>query len=424
MTTPPSVAASQDGTPTPTHHRQCEYLMPIRVGGIAAPCTCGFDEAIPAAPTPSSETPQEEPTLQRHPSYRCQYAELDLQCVLVWDHSGDHLLSESPAVVPSDAPDERLRELAPTLRDVQRINDARKKRWHEGGEREWSVLEWAGAMCGEAGEAANVAKKVLRIDLGLRGNEAAEHVITERDALLKKLGGEIGGTVLYAALLASAVGLDFESLIVSTFNDKSVAMGFPERLDVDRDDDWMSEILGMVRERLAAYLGEESMKGTPPMFYDDAISSIAHKAAFGKLPEEMYPEGSLLHRLREAEAERDSLRSEIAALRETQQQYVSRAIDEGMSKARDRIFQEVLESDVVPLRRELAALREDKADAERWRYVRQLFSVEYDGENRGQYLFMHDDTASTWDITFLKGYDNTVESLIDARRAARSEKPT
>jgi NTP pyrophosphatase (non-canonical NTP hydrolase) len=119
---------------------------------------------------------------------------------------------------------------SPTLNDVQVINDARRDRWHDGGSREWSVLEWAGAMCGEAGEAANVAKKLLRIELGLRGNEAAEHVATDRDELRAKLAGEIGGVVLYCALLASAEGIDFERAVVETFNAKSEAMGFPERL--------------------------------------------------------------------------------------------------------------------------------------------------------------------------------------------------
>jgi NTP pyrophosphatase (non-canonical NTP hydrolase) len=116
------------------------------------------------------------------------------------------------------------------IRTMQAINLARKERWHDGGSREWSVLEWAGAMCGEAGEAANVAKKLLRIDLGLRGNEVAEHVIVEREALRAKLASEIGGVVLYCALLASHAGIDLESAIITTFNAKSDALGFPEKL--------------------------------------------------------------------------------------------------------------------------------------------------------------------------------------------------
>lgn len=116
------------------------------------------------------------------------------------------------------------------LNDIQRINRERKERWHQDGTREWSALEWAGAMCGEAGEAANVAKKMLRIDLALPGNAAAEHVITDYGKLLEKLKGEIGGVILYASLLADFGGLTLEECVRDTFNEKSIAMGFPERL--------------------------------------------------------------------------------------------------------------------------------------------------------------------------------------------------
>lgn len=117
-----------------------------------------------------------------------------------------------------------------TLSRLQSTNRARKERWHDGGTREWSVLEWAGAMCGEAGEAANVAKKLLRIELGLGGNVASEYVYTDREALLKKLAGEIGDVVLYATLLADVAGIDFEKAVRDSFNEKSIALGFPERL--------------------------------------------------------------------------------------------------------------------------------------------------------------------------------------------------
>jgi hypothetical protein len=86
--------------------------------------------------------------------------------------------------------------------------------------------------------------------------------------------------------------------------------GAPE---VVPDDAWMPELLDDIREGLTAYLGEEAMSATPPMFYPEAIRSALHKAAFGKLPEEMYPEGSLLHRLRDAEAELATLRAQAVA---------------------------------------------------------------------------------------------------------------
>lgn len=68
-----------------------------------------------------------------------------------------------------------------TIKRVQTISTLRSRRWHKDGENEWSVLEWTGSMCGEAGEAAgaylalamcnqagesaNTAKKIRRHDL-------------------------------------------------------------------------------------------------------------------------------------------------------------------------------------------------------------------------------------------------------------------
>lgn len=72
---------------------------------------------------------------------------------------------------------------------------------------------------------------------------------------------------------------------------------------------WMPEVLDMIRERLEAYLGASPIA---PMFYDDAITAVAHRAAFGKLPEEMYPEGSLLHRARAAEESVATLTRQLA----------------------------------------------------------------------------------------------------------------
>jgi hypothetical protein len=59
------------------------------------------------------------------------------------------------------------------LTHVQEMSVSRANRWHGGDFRQWSGLEWAGAMCGEAGEAANVAKKLRRVELEIDGNAAS-----------------------------------------------------------------------------------------------------------------------------------------------------------------------------------------------------------------------------------------------------------
>lgn len=113
------------------------------------------------------------------------------------------------------------------LYHYQQVNWQRALQWHESASRPWSVLEWAGAMCGEAGEAANVAKKILRLDLGTVGNKAAD---LERPMLVQKLGNELADTIGYTALVASATGIDLEVFVKAIFNAKSEELGFPQRL--------------------------------------------------------------------------------------------------------------------------------------------------------------------------------------------------
>ena len=113
-----------------------------------------------------------------------------------------------------------------TIARVQLINSFRAQRWH-GELSIWSGLEWCGAMCGEAGEAANIAKKLLRWEQGLRGNREAEN---NPETLIVNLGTELADTVLYAMLAASRYRIDLENCIRTKFNETSIQQGFPERL--------------------------------------------------------------------------------------------------------------------------------------------------------------------------------------------------
>lgn len=114
------------------------------------------------------------------------------------------------------------------IRDLQRVDAQRAKRWHPKKEQEWTPLETAGAMCGEAGEAANYAKKLKRVMTDMqnvdgRGNHSA-------DDYRRGVAKECADTVIYAALLCESVGQDLQDAIVEVFNAKSDEYGFPERL--------------------------------------------------------------------------------------------------------------------------------------------------------------------------------------------------
>lgn len=87
---------------------------------------------------------------------------------------------------------------------------------------DWAVDSWTNALCGEAGEAANFAKKLLRGDLDL--DEARE-----------KIGKELADVVIYADLTAKRLGLDLGQCVVSKFNEVSERIGVVVTLDCDRD---------------------------------------------------------------------------------------------------------------------------------------------------------------------------------------------
>lgn len=112
---------------------------------------------------------------------------------------------------------------------VQDKSVSRANRWHGGDFKQWSGLEWAGAMCGEAGEAANVAKKLRRVELAIDGNAASERPLVPAE-LVEKLGNECADVLLYLTLLASRYDINLRVAVVRVFNQKSVEMGFPERL--------------------------------------------------------------------------------------------------------------------------------------------------------------------------------------------------
>lgn len=111
--------------------------------------------------------------------------------------------------------------------DVTDVNLQRCKRWHPGfpNDDSWSGADWSNAMCGEAGEAANVVKKLRRLEGGYK-----DYRPLVKEELLEKLGDELADTFLYMNLLASKYGVDLPDAIARKFNFVSAAQDFPERL--------------------------------------------------------------------------------------------------------------------------------------------------------------------------------------------------
>lgn len=89
---------------------------------------------------------------------------------------------------------------------------------------DWSLSDWFTALMGELGEAANVAKKLNRLRDGIPGNKETEEELKE------KLKRELSDTFIYLDLLAQSEGINLESAVIETFNNKSREIGSDVRL--------------------------------------------------------------------------------------------------------------------------------------------------------------------------------------------------
>lgn len=114
---------------------------------------------------------------------------------------------------------------------LRTVNTERCARWHGPDTEPWTLADWSNAMCGEAGEAANVVKKVRRIDTGT--DRAAGRFLSDADErlrLVNALADELADVVIYADLVAANAGIDLSESIIRKFNAVSEREGFPERL--------------------------------------------------------------------------------------------------------------------------------------------------------------------------------------------------
>ena len=113
-----------------------------------------------------------------------------------------------------------------TFKELAHVNAERCKRWHHADTEPWTGADWSNAMCGEAGEAANVVKKLRRHETG-----TANPVLDPPGGSLREmLGHEIADTILYAFLLADHYCINVERAVIQKFNSVSDKQAFPEML--------------------------------------------------------------------------------------------------------------------------------------------------------------------------------------------------
>lgn len=113
------------------------------------------------------------------------------------------------------------------LRAIHAVNVARAERWHPGFPGgDWTGGDWAAAMCGEAGEAANVVKKLRRLDIGANARIGVTNDDCTGPELRAELGEELADTLLYIDLLAAFYGIDLVRHVVGKFNRVSDLQGW------------------------------------------------------------------------------------------------------------------------------------------------------------------------------------------------------
>lgn len=112
-----------------------------------------------------------------------------------------------------------------TFMELRQANLLRCARWHpNGGVNAWSLSDWAVATAGELGEAMNVIKKLNRERDNLTSNTLT---VSELEAALAH---ELADTQIYLDLLAARAGVALGQATRIKFNQKSIEVGFPERL--------------------------------------------------------------------------------------------------------------------------------------------------------------------------------------------------
>lgn len=112
-----------------------------------------------------------------------------------------------------------------SLGALRRANVRRARRWHADDDAGWTGADWSNAMCGEAGEAANVVKKLRRSETGKQGRNDPPP-----DVLRSMLGAELADTIIYADLLAEHYDIDLTAAVIEKFNAVSDREGFPDKI--------------------------------------------------------------------------------------------------------------------------------------------------------------------------------------------------
>jgi hypothetical protein len=98
-----------------------------------------------------------------------------------------------------------------------------------GGHKNWMPDSWTNAVCGEAGEAANKAKKFSKAveDFATVGMYERFCKTPEGQEMLKDITVELADTIIYALIAIQKFGFNPTEILTTTFNDVSLRENMP-----------------------------------------------------------------------------------------------------------------------------------------------------------------------------------------------------
>lgn len=117
-----------------------------------------------------------------------------------------------------------------TLKQLSEVNLKRAQRWHSGSLDTWSIQDWLLALCGEVGEAANIGKKLRRLESKYESKNDAGRQIDSYQQAIDELGNELADSLAYLDLCATRCGINLEQVFIKKFNEISNKYGFEEKL--------------------------------------------------------------------------------------------------------------------------------------------------------------------------------------------------
>lgn len=117
-----------------------------------------------------------------------------------------------------------------SFQDLRKANLLRDKEIYNDLPR-WNEMQWACALSGEAGEAANKAKKLWKIsdkidsvmsDVSLDKLDSVEkNYEYERELLVDGIAEELADVLIYVDLFAQYLNVNLEDELIKKFNSKS-----------------------------------------------------------------------------------------------------------------------------------------------------------------------------------------------------------